>query len=167
MIIIKKKFVPEDRSESGNWHSLKMCGQSQTWATRYPIICTLMVASLLGSLLTLNIGAWNFEVASMISVLKHKGQFSEYYNSKTTNLLIYPGWFFFATLTLLTIFGLKNAFDFACLMMDREDSLIFKKVGCLAAYRDKLEIYYINLIVHRGFVVTKKEDQTTIFVEHI
>jgi hypothetical protein len=23
------------------------------------------------------------------------------------------------------------------------------------------------LIVHRGFVVTKKEDQTTIFVEHI
>ena len=143
-----------------------MCGKRQTWATRYPIVCCLMVASLMGSLLTVDIAAWNFQVASMASSLEHDGE-SKYFDFKTSNLLIYSGWFFFSILTLLTVFGLKNAFDFACLMMDREDSLIFQKVSCLADYRDKLEVYYINLIVHRGFVLVKKEDQTTIFVDHI
>ena len=127
---------------------------------RYPVFCCLVVASLIGFLLTLAIAAWELNIGLIAYNMSHvHDKKNMYYNDGTQLFLKYSGITYFIILTLLSIASLKNAFDFICLMLDRESSWIFAKLPSVGRYRDKLEKFYVKRIEGKGYALIKKEDK--------
>jgi len=133
---------------------------------RYPVFCCLVVASLIGFLLSLAIAAWELKIGLIAYSMGHvHDKVNMYYTDGTQHFFLYSGITYFVILILLSFACLKNAFDFVCLMLDRKTSWIFAKMPSVGRCRDKLEKYYVSRIEGKGYVLIKKEDKVQILVE--
>ena len=133
---------------------------------RYPVFCCLVVANLIGFVLTLAIAAWELKIGLIANRMGHvHDKVNMYYNDGTQRFLKHSGIAYFVILTLLSIACLKNVFDFVCLMLDRKTSWIFAKIPPVGRYRDKLEKFYVTRIEGKGYVLIKKEDKVPVLVE--